>query len=287
MSEKELFSVTDVKKIVDNAVANARVENKMISDETIKMIEKCLKTKNGSLLFQLYLNTKGVILEEDTVVEEAKNSIYCYENGVLKNKYNTKNLELLHILEADSAAYHQSKILGGETDYRFNFTVDSYLDLHKRLFSEVYDFAGEIRSEAINKSCKPYFDKRTPFCEPIYIYESLKSTLNKMLRDLRRVQNREDLLYCLAKYYCEINVIHPFREGNGRTLRTYFLILVKELFRDYELDYSLWNDEDRELLLKYVIIDSSTVDIEEVGVRGIASCFDKVLVSKEKKKISR
>ena len=34
-----------------------------------------------------------------------------------------------------------------------------------------------------------------------------------------------------------------------------------------------------------VIIDSSTVDIEEVGVRGIASCFDKVLVSKEKKKI--
>ena len=146
--------MADIKKIVANAAVNAELEDKKISDETIKMIENCLKTKNGSLLFQLYLKSKNNGFMDDEIVEESVNSKYCYDNGVLINKHGIRNLELLHIVEGDAVAYSQSQIVSGDVRYKFDFSVDSYLDLHEKLFSKVYDFAGEIRDEFIYKSCK-------------------------------------------------------------------------------------------------------------------------------------
>ena len=79
-------------------------------------------------------------------------------------------------------------------------------------------------------------------------------------------------------------MIHPFREGNGRVLRTYFLLLVHELnkyisFDNFEIDYSLWDDNNKADLIKYTIINSINGDID-----GIISLFDKVLVENNEKK---
>ena len=78
-------------------------------------------------------------------------------------------------------------------------------------------------------------------------------------------------------------MIHPFREGNGRTLRTFMTMLVDylnfQLDLGVELQYSLWNDDDRENLLKSTIISNVTGNTD-----GIRECFDKVLVSTQIKK---
>ena len=99
---------------------------------------------------------------------------------------------------------------------------------------------------------------------------------------ISKLSSREELLAYLSYYYGELNMIHPFREGNGRTLRTYFLLLLKNIslsFGEFELDYSLWNEEDMKTLTKATIINSINCSIE-----GIYECFDKVLVSKNKRK---
>ena len=273
----------EIKKIVANAAVNAELENKKLSNETIKMIEECLKTENGSMLFHLYLRTRNYSCVENDVVSNAKDSKYCYDNGVLVNKFGIKSLELLHIVESDSVAYYQSQVVSGNTDYRFSFDIDSYLDLHKKLFYGVYSFAGEIRDEFIYKSCSPYMNRKTPFCLPQCIKINLSYILNEMKGKIATINNRTDLVKYLAYYYGELNMVHPFREGNGRTLRTYFLLLVNELNKyfssiNFEIDYSLWSEEDKENLIKCTIINSINGDTV-----GIENCFDKVLVCREKK----
>jgi len=275
--------MADIKRIVANAGANARVEGMELSEETIDMIENCLKTDNGSFLFQLYLKNNTCILDSSDTLVNSKDSRCCYENGVLKNNMGIKNKDVLDILVSDNAAFYQTQIVSGNDNYKFSFDVNSYLNLHRKMFEAVFSFAGDIRDEKIYKSCEPYFSYKTPFCEPSYIYNYLCGTLEDMKRRLRTLNNREDLVRYLAYYYGEINMIHPFREGNGRTLRTYFLLLVKEIsknlsFGDYELDYSLWSDEDREELIKSTIVNSINGD-----TKGIELCFDKVLVERIKK----
>ena len=125
----------------------------------------------------------------------------------------------------------------------------------------------------------PYFNAKTPFCLPQCIKENLISILNEMKYKLSTINSRDDLIKYLAYYYGELNMIHPFREGNGRTLRTYFLFLVRELDNTIvELDYSLWDNEDKENLIRGTMLNSingSTLEIEK--------CFDKVLIYKKKK----
>ena len=192
-----------------------------------------------------------------------------------------KNKVVLDILVSDNAAFYQTQIVSGNDNYKFSFDVNSYLNLHRKLFGAIFSFAGDIRDEKIYKSCEPYFNAKTPFCEPAYIYNYLSNTLMEMKNKLKQLKNREDLINYLAYYYGELNMIHPFREGNGRTLRTYFLLLIKEIskelsFGNFELDYSLWDDEDRDELIKATIINSINGDID-----GICDCFDKILVCDE------
>lgn len=274
----------NIEKIVRNADANARVEGVVLSDETIRMINDCLKTDNSSFLFQLYLKSNKDLLEESEVLVSSKDSKYCYDNGVLKNYLGIKNRDVLDFVASDNAAFYQTQIISGNDNYKFSFDINSYLNLHRKLFGAIFPFAGEIRDEKIYKSCKPYFDLKTPFCEPPYIYEYLKDLLRKMQVKIKEIKCREDLVKYLAYYYGEINMVHPFREGNGRTLRTYFLLLVKELnkyisFGVFDLDFSLWNDEDRSLLEYSTIVNSLNGDTE-----GIEKCIDKVLVDKKRKK---
>ena len=214
-------------------------------------------------------------------------SKYCYDDGVLINKFDIHDFEKLNELSRNITTYRISQLSCNNNVISNFFRVDDYLKLHYFLFSDIYPFAGQIRDETIYKSNEPYFtgdyNKTCIFAEPIYIAENLKSYFNKMQRSIRNIKSRDDLLNFLAYYYGEINYIHPFREGNGRTLRTYIKLLIDyicpylpEDIQNLEIDYSLWDKQDRELLLKSTIICGVTLDCSY-----IKECFDKVLVEKD------
>lgn len=181
------------------------------------------------------------------------------ENGVLKNKLGLKNSDELEIAERMVTNYKLAKLYLQPTE--LEFTVDYYLSIHKTLFEDVYPFAGNIRSEVI--------EKRIPFCLPTLIYQNLKEILNKARILANKIENEEDFIEVLAYLYSELDIIHPFREGNGRTerefLRQYVNYVNEKIdFGKYELDYSRISTNQKDGLLHAIIVADATCELESL-----------------------
>ena len=107
------------------------------------------------------------------------------------------------------------------------------------MFEEVYPFAGEIRNVDITKG-------GTYFARCQYIEPELDKILKEMKSELPKVSSMDEYAEKLAGYYLDINIAHPFREGNGRCEREFFREYVLHLNKvlklpDLELDYSRMN----------------------------------------------
>ncbi len=217
---------------------------------------------------------------------ELDNLKYCYQGTkVLKNKKNIVNLEQLHEVESGLSTYKLTKLYLNEIPYNQTFDSNHYLSIHKYLFSDLYEFAGEFRLTNISKSREPYARGITPFCQVPFIKDQLDYTLQDMKNNVRNIQNEEQLIEFISKYYLDLNIIHPFREGNGRTLREflreYVLVLNKIIkFGEYELDYTKINEEIKKSLEKSSILD----DLEITK-----SVFSKIIVRKDviEKKVTK
>lgn len=115
-----------------------------------------------------------------------------------------------------------------------DFKMDDLCALHKHLFQDIYSFAGEVRSVQLTKGT-------TRFCQFQYIDSYGASILSEL--SLEKDWNTIDFASeKLAYYKSELNMLHPFREGNGRTLR----IFIRELARTkgYDWDFEKMDKED-------------------------------------------
>ena len=98
-----------------------------------------------------------------------------------------------------------------------DFSLKHFVNIHKKLFGDVYFFAGEFRKENIAKGSFRFADYR-------YINDEIVKIFEKILRDkdlIEKKVSKDILAEKLAYYSAELNVLHPFREGNGRTIREY------------------------------------------------------------------
>lgn len=89
-------------------------------------------------------------------------------------------------------------------------TLAGLLEIHKYLFSGLYDFAGEIRKLNISKG---YFR----FANVLYLNEVLRAVENMPESSFEEI---------VAKYV-EMNIAHPFMEGNGRSMRIWLDMMLK------------------------------------------------------------
>lgn len=107
--------------------------------------------------------------------------------------------------------------------------------IHRQLFQDVYEWAGELREVDI-------YQGDTRFCHFEYI-EKEGNALMQELEDEKYLVGleQETFIERLAHYYCEINVLHPFRIGTGRAQRVFFEQLA--LHAGYSLD---WRNVDVE-----------------------------------------
>jgi cell filamentation protein len=91
--------------------------------------------------------------------------------------------------------------------------------LHHLMFSPLFVWAGRPRTVGISKG-------GTPFCPP----QNIDSMMNALFTELEREHwleglNLDSFIERAAYYICEINAVHPFREGNGRAIRFYIDVL--------------------------------------------------------------
>ena len=122
-------------------------------------------------------------------------------------------------------------------------TTKGLCDIHKYLFSDIYEFAGKIRDVNLAKGS-------FRFAPAMYLEDALKK-IDDMPED-----NFDDII----KKYIEMNVAHPFREGNGRSTRIWLdMILKNELSK--VVDWSKINKEEYLLAMERSPIKDTEINI--------------------------
>ena len=183
---------------------------------------------------------------------------------VLKNKLDiSDSLELAKIEEKLSKKKAIQLFESGYLDSLDAGTFASLAKIHQFLFEEIYDFAGQVRDVNIAKG-------NFRFAPVIYLQAALEN-IDKMPQ-----KSFDDII---AKYV-EMNVAHPFREGNGRSARIWLdLMLKKEL--NLVVDWSKVNKEDyllamerspiKDLEIKHLLKSALTdkVNDREIYMKGI------------------
>jgi cell filamentation protein len=132
------------------------------------------------------------------------------QTGVLRNKLGITDPEALAAVEADLT--FARGIWLNDHPPPGSFDLDHLRLIHRLLFGDIYDWAGELRTVLISRT--------EPFCLPQYLEASAEKAFAEMhdealLRDLPRSEFVDRLAYHLG----EVNALHPFREGNGRCAR--------------------------------------------------------------------
>ena len=184
---------------------------------------------------------------------EVRNSAYCYKGtNVLINLLNIRDNKTLQRAESRIVATKLFELRKNEMIG--NFDVEHFIKIHKFLFEDIYPFAGKFRTENIAKG---YFS----FAEWEYIDTELRKLLEKLHKsNLLKDDTRAELVKDLAYYLAELNVLHPFREGNGRTIREFIRELAYK--NGYLLDLQkVEPSEVYDAFLKSVI---DTTDLENV-----------------------
>lgn len=140
-------------------------------------------------------------------------------------------------------------------------------EIHKYLFEDIYDFAGKIRTVNIAKGGFRF--------APVMYLESSLENIEKM------PQSDFD---AIVEKYVEMNIAHPFREGNGRSMRIWLdMMFRKEL--SMAVDWSRIDKEDyllamerspiRDIEIKHLLKKALTVDINdrELFMKGIDQSY--------------
>ena len=141
------------------------------------------------------------------------NSRYTYEGtNVIKNKLDIRDAELLKEYETGIVGLKLSSLMKNKKVYPF--TEEGFKQIHKYLFDEIYEFAGEYRLENILK-------ENFRFSEYEYIEENMPLIIKKIDIEKMKEMNFDTLCKTLSEIMTDLNVLHPFREGNGRTIREF------------------------------------------------------------------
>lgn len=188
---------------------------------------------------------------------------------ILENKLGIESQ--IELANAEEKITKQKALKLFETKELDNFEVGTFeglAQIHKYLFEEIYEFAGKVRKENISKS-------NFRFVSAMY----LKEALNK-IDEMPQTTFDE-----IIEKYVEMNVAHPFREGNGRSARIWLdLILKKQIGKvvdwskidkqDYLLamERSPIKDTEIKFLLKEALTDE--IDDREVYMKGIDASYN-------------
>jgi cell filamentation protein len=146
---------------------------------------------------------------------------YCYPNSsVLRNRGGFTTADSLAHFEAiATAARFVQRIPRGPFDVRH------YSAVHKHIFQDVYDWAGAFRTVRISKG-------GNLFCFP----EHIASQMQLLFRGTPSLlePGRADFVERAASFLSDLNALHPFREGNGRTQLTFLGALSAKAGRRFD-----------------------------------------------------
>jgi cell filamentation protein len=164
---------------------------------------------------------------------------YVYPGtDVLRNKENIRDAAELAAFERLATANRMETLPDD-----LPITPDGYRAIHRYIFQDVYDWAGQYRLVDIART-------QDLFCLAPYIeLELAKRFAAIQAEDGLRDLSAEQFAKRAAEHMAELNAIHPFREGNGRTQRAFLFVLARRAGHEIDMvriNAQSWNEASRE-----------------------------------------
>ena len=157
---------------------------------------------------------------------QAEPDPYCYPGStVLKNKADLRDEGALDEFESAMTFARASEPLPAG-----RFSVSHYRAVHRHLFQDVYSWAGKFRTVRLTKGT-------STFCYPEHVTHEMQR-LFSWLKEEHLLQDRTPSEFAAgaAHFLAELNAIHAFREGNGRTQFTFLALLAEHAGYPLDLD---------------------------------------------------
>lgn len=181
----------------------------------------------------------------------------CYPGTtVLRNRLGLTDDNALH--EAERTL---SEIAAGTIDFDLPPYDLPYLQqIHRTLFADVYEWAGELRTLDISKG-------GTHFCNVTRIEAEAAKLFNRLAAaNWYEGMTRQQLVSAVAEFYGDLNMIHPFREGNGRAQR----ILFDHIIVNAGYEISWWAVQENEWI-------QANIDAVVCDYRAMTAIFERCI----------
>ena len=152
--------------------------------------------------------------------------------GVLRNRLAITDADQLARVEAHLAFHAEIRLYAAGTTFR-RYDLPALKAVHRQLFVDVYDWAGELRTVDLAKGA-------TTFARARHLRPAAEQVFRRLARDgLLRDLDRPRFARAAGRLLADLNALHPFREGNGRAQRAFLQLLARDA--GYQLR---WGDVD-------------------------------------------
>lgn len=184
---------------------------------------------------------------------------YCYpDSEVLRNKLNIIDKNELFEAEKELTAIRLKELQDNPIKGKFDFT--HLKAIHKYIFQDIYDWAGKERTVEIGKG--------NLFCTTSCIQSYAESVFNKYYSQCYNAKdNFEDFIRVFADNYGDLNALHPFREGNGRTQREFARLICLECGYDFNLSVTTHSQ----------MLEASKLSFDKADSSGFIEIFSKAV----------
>ena len=216
---------------------------------------------------------------------------YVLENGVLINKLGLSDNDILRQAEADIGFL---KLINVDAVDIRAFDTNVIKQIHKHIFGEIYDWAGEYRTVPLYKTERVIPGISITYSDPKNIERDLKQRLNELNSIAWQNLSTHKIAELFAREIALIWRVHPFRDGNTRTMLSFAFLYAKEhgfpfdmetftrqLNREYTEDGRITRYSVRD---KFVLASLDDKDYPEVI--HLAGVFEKA-IEKQKEETSQ
>jgi cell filamentation protein len=140
-------------------------------------------------------------------------------SGLLRNKQDITDPEVLLFVESGAVTKRLQELYENPIKIK---GIDSLFEIHKHLFQDIYTWAGKKRHVEISKDGKQFF--------PTTHFDNAYKYIDQLIAEFKKTPqgNINNLVEKLAGILDNVNYLHPFREGNGRTQREFLRLLASE-----------------------------------------------------------
>lgn len=185
--------------------------------------------------------------------------VYCYsDTSVLINKLDIHDKDQLITAETSLVALRLYQLQ--KNPIRGSFDYDHLRHIHHYIFQDLYSWAGKTRTVDIAKT--------SLFCLVQFIPGYANSIFPNYFNDCMRAKdNPKEFIHVFTEHYADLNALHPFREGNGRSQREF----ARELCLKCGYSFDLRHTNHEEML------SASIESLDEGSNTGLEAIFRKCI----------